>query len=212
MYRYLVLASMTNLLISCVIGLPSEVAEMPRKSPLDIVVEAKEGFGFNFVQRGLIKALNPKPIVDTITEEEKYGNTGENPLRRKVVKGVEGISNLVNSAFRSQTYKEDIDIEIFNEIKHLKSIHKTNLGDKSLQPLHLLKALRKTLLDKTAKYKIIESQKVRALWCNGSTFTRQVRDPGLSPGGVPEQALSQGSRKLTEILDNIGGRIVGLQK
>ncbi|XP_046673381.1 uncharacterized protein LOC124362707 [Homalodisca vitripennis] len=129
MYRYLVLASMTNLLISCVIGLPSEVAEMPRKSPLDIVVEAKEGFGFNFVQRGLIKALNPKPIVDTITEEEKYGNTGENPLGRKVVKGVEGISNLVNSAFR-----------------------------------------------------------------------------------VPEQALSQGSRKLTEILDNIGGRIVGLQK
>ncbi|KAG8325898.1 hypothetical protein J6590_055797 [Homalodisca vitripennis] len=31
---------------------------MPRKSPLDIIVEAKEGFGFNFVQRGLIKALN----------------------------------------------------------------------------------------------------------------------------------------------------------
>lgn len=27
------------------------------------------------------------------------------------------------------TYKEDIDIDIFNEIKHLKSTHKTNLGE-----------------------------------------------------------------------------------
>ncbi|KAG8293751.1 hypothetical protein J6590_010737 [Homalodisca vitripennis] len=34
------------------------------------------------------------------------------------------------------------------------------------------------------KYKIIESEKVSALWCNGSTFTRQVRDPGLTPGGA----------------------------
>ncbi|KAG8334803.1 hypothetical protein J6590_082480 [Homalodisca vitripennis] len=36
----------------------------------------------------------------------------------------------------------------------------------------------------TAKYKIIESEKVSALWCNGSTFTRQVRDPGSTPGGA----------------------------
>lgn len=43
-----------------------------------------------------------------------------------------------------QTYKEDIDI--LNEIKHLKSIHKTNLGDKSLQSLYLLNTLRKTKL------------------------------------------------------------------
>ncbi|KAG8286256.1 hypothetical protein J6590_063930 [Homalodisca vitripennis] len=35
----------------------------------------------------------------------------------------------------------------------------------------------------TAKYKIIESEKVSALWSNGSTFTRQVRDPGSTPGG-----------------------------
>ncbi|KAG8273356.1 hypothetical protein J6590_023868 [Homalodisca vitripennis] len=34
----------------------------------------------------------------------------------------------------------------------------------------------------TATYKIIESEKVSALWCNGSTFTRQVRDPGSTPG------------------------------
>ncbi|KAG8287460.1 hypothetical protein J6590_037719 [Homalodisca vitripennis] len=36
----------------------------------------------------------------------------------------------------------------------------------------------------TAKYKIIESEKVSALWCNGSTFTWQVRDPGSTPGGA----------------------------
>lgn len=46
-----------------------------------------------------------------------------------------------------QTYKEDIDTDIFNEIKHLKSIHKTNLGETSLQPLQLLNALRKIKLD-----------------------------------------------------------------
>ncbi|KAG8245729.1 hypothetical protein J6590_100339 [Homalodisca vitripennis] len=36
----------------------------------------------------------------------------------------------------------------------------------------------------TAKYKIIQSEKVSALCCNGSTFTRQVRDPGSTPGGA----------------------------
>uniref|UniRef100_A0A1B6KN87 Uncharacterized protein n=1 Tax=Graphocephala atropunctata TaxID=36148 RepID=A0A1B6KN87_9HEMI len=129
MYRYLVFASVTHLLVSYVSGRPAEMAEMPQKSPVDVIVEAKDGFTFNFVQRGLIKALNPKPIIDTITEEEKYGNTGDHPLGRKVVKGVEGVSNLLNSILR-----------------------------------------------------------------------------------VPEAAVSRGSSKLTEFLDNIGGRIVGLQK
>lgn len=44
--------------------------------------------------------LQPKPILDTITEEEKYGNRMEHNIGKKVVKAVEGVSNLVNSAFR----------------------------------------------------------------------------------------------------------------
>ncbi|KAG8244762.1 hypothetical protein J6590_015300 [Homalodisca vitripennis] len=39
-------------------------------------------------------------------------------------------------------------------------------------------------MENTAKYKIIESEKVSALWCNGTTFTRQVRDSGSTPGGA----------------------------
>lgn len=39
------------------------------------------------------------PIVDTIIEEEKYGNTGDKfeSAGRALVNGAEGISNLVNS-------------------------------------------------------------------------------------------------------------------
>lgn len=46
-----------------------------------------------------------------------------------------------------QTYKEDIEMEILNEFKHLKSIHRTNLGEQTLQPLSLINALRKNKLD-----------------------------------------------------------------
>ncbi|KAG8244026.1 hypothetical protein J6590_031027 [Homalodisca vitripennis] len=41
----------------------------------------------------------------------------------------------------------------------------------------------------TAKYKIIESEKASALWFNGSTFTRQVRDPGSTPGGARQRKV-----------------------
>lgn len=43
---------------------------------------------------------NPKPIVDTIQEHEKYGNDGEKfrSVGVAIVGGVEGISNLINAA------------------------------------------------------------------------------------------------------------------
>ncbi|XP_026762298.1 uncharacterized protein LOC113521061 [Galleria mellonella] len=43
--------------------------------------------------------LQPKPLVDTIEEEEKYGNTGDKfyGTGRAIVKGAEGVSNFVNS-------------------------------------------------------------------------------------------------------------------
>ncbi|KAG8278606.1 hypothetical protein J6590_016868 [Homalodisca vitripennis] len=41
----------------------------------------------------------------------------------------------------------------------------------------------------TAKYQIIESEKVSALWGNGSTFILQVRDPGSTPGGASSLTL-----------------------
>ncbi|XP_054269930.1 uncharacterized protein LOC128991175 [Macrosteles quadrilineatus] len=129
MYLYLTTALIALHLIGRGASHPSERAEMPQKSPVDVIVETKEGFGFNLIQRRLIDALHPKPILDTITEEEKYGNRMEHNIGKKVVKAVEGVSNLVNSAFR-----------------------------------------------------------------------------------VPEEIAKRGSTKLTEVLDNIGGKIVGLQK
>lgn len=44
--------------------------------------------------------FQPKPIVDTISESEKYGNTGDKfyTAGKSIVGGAEGISNFVNSA------------------------------------------------------------------------------------------------------------------
>lgn len=43
--------------------------------------------------------FQPKPVVDTIKEEEKYGNHGDKfyNVGRAVVSGAEGVSNFVNS-------------------------------------------------------------------------------------------------------------------
>jgi hypothetical protein len=43
--------------------------------------------------------LKPQPIVDSIKEEDKYGNSGDKfgTVGRALVNGVEGISNFVNS-------------------------------------------------------------------------------------------------------------------
>lgn len=50
-----------------------------------------------------LNLFQPKPVVDTIAREEKHGVPVEYPLGRKVVKGVEGVSNVVNSAFEVST-------------------------------------------------------------------------------------------------------------
>uniref|UniRef100_A0A1B0DJS6 Uncharacterized protein n=1 Tax=Phlebotomus papatasi TaxID=29031 RepID=A0A1B0DJS6_PHLPP len=44
---------------------------------------------------------NAQPIVDSIREEDKYGNTGDKfyPVGRKVVDGFESFSNIINKFF-----------------------------------------------------------------------------------------------------------------
>ncbi len=48
----------------------------------------------------MISRLQPVPIVDTIREEEKYGNSGDkfNTFGRGVVTGVETLGKLINKA------------------------------------------------------------------------------------------------------------------
>ncbi|GAB0100882.1 uncharacterized protein DMENIID0001_169800 [Sergentomyia squamirostris] len=45
--------------------------------------------------------MNAQPIVDSINEEDKYGNSGDKfyPVGRKVVDGFESFSNLINKFF-----------------------------------------------------------------------------------------------------------------
>ncbi|KAG8306004.1 hypothetical protein J6590_056680 [Homalodisca vitripennis] len=66
----------------------------------------------------------------------------------------------------------------------------------------------------TAKYKIIESEKVSALWCNGSTFTRQVRDPGSTPGGAKGgfESTASRARRRVDLPPNWGEIPVTTQK
>ncbi|XP_049779812.1 uncharacterized protein LOC126176692 [Schistocerca cancellata] len=54
---------------------------------------------FSAVQSFLINVLKPQPIVDTITEEEKYGNDGEKFARvgRTLVGGAETLTNFFAS-------------------------------------------------------------------------------------------------------------------
>lgn len=42
--------------------------------------------------------FQPKPIVDTIQEHEKYGNNGDKfyPIGRAIVNGYEGFANILN--------------------------------------------------------------------------------------------------------------------
>lgn len=46
-----------------------------------------------------------------------------------------------------ETYPDDITNDIIDELKFLKSIHQSNLGQEPLKPLHLLNRLRKLKLD-----------------------------------------------------------------
>ncbi|VVC86254.1 uncharacterized protein LOC126979091 [Leptidea sinapis] len=72
---------------------------------VESAVMETEGFGSKKlsikenIQHAAAGFLQPKPIVDTIKEEEKYGNNGDKfyKVGKAVVGGAEGISNFVNA-------------------------------------------------------------------------------------------------------------------
>ncbi|XP_004929927.1 uncharacterized protein LOC101736369 [Bombyx mori] len=76
-----------------------------RTSTLESAVPETEGFGSKTlsvkenIQNVVAGIFQPKPIVDTISESEKYGNTGDKfySAGKVIVGGAEGVSNVVNS-------------------------------------------------------------------------------------------------------------------
>ncbi|KAL0852220.1 hypothetical protein ABMA28_000438 [Loxostege sticticalis] len=67
--------------------------------------------------------FQPKPVVDTIKEEEKYGNHGDKfyNVGRAVVSGAEGVSNFVNSVL-------EVPGSIIKKIARATSEKLNNLG------------------------------------------------------------------------------------
>lgn len=53
----------------------------------------------NLISTLLDNVLKPKPIVDNVKEEDKYGNSGDKfiVVGRAVVNGFEGLSNIINA-------------------------------------------------------------------------------------------------------------------
>ncbi|CAK1554119.1 unnamed protein product [Leptosia nina] len=90
-----------------------------------------EGFGSKAlttkenVQHVAAGFLQPKPIVDTIREEEKYGNDGDKfySAGRAIVGGAEGFANFINSLL-------GVPGTIFNSITRAASEKLNNLGGK----------------------------------------------------------------------------------
>ncbi|KAJ9586269.1 hypothetical protein L9F63_020089 [Diploptera punctata] len=78
-----------------------------------------------YLQKLLIDALHPKPIVDTIREEEKYGNDGGQlaVVGRGIVAGVENITNFISSAF-------DIPFETLKGLSRKATETLNNIGGK----------------------------------------------------------------------------------
>ncbi|KYB25233.1 uncharacterized protein LOC103314730 [Tribolium castaneum] len=66
---------------------------------------SKKDSAYGQLQQFVASFYNPKPIVDTIQEHEKYGNDGEKfrKVGVAIVGGVEGISNLINAAIEIPT-------------------------------------------------------------------------------------------------------------
>ncbi|XP_034240443.1 uncharacterized protein LOC117644882 [Thrips palmi] len=83
---------------------------------------AKKG---NAVQGILLNILQPKPIVDTIREEDKYGNTGDRHqfIGRGVVAGFEGISRILNKVL-------DFPFETVKKVSRSATEALNNLGSK----------------------------------------------------------------------------------
>ncbi|XP_066252345.1 uncharacterized protein [Euwallacea similis] len=76
-------------------GRKSPILESPAKESLPIQADIK----YAKLQQFVADVLNPKPIVDTIEEYEKYGNDAGNrrAVSTKVVNAFEGFSNVLNA-------------------------------------------------------------------------------------------------------------------
>ncbi|KAF5289924.1 hypothetical protein FQA39_LY14933 [Lamprigera yunnana] len=66
---------------------------------------------YEYAQKILGNIIQPKPLVDTISEKEKYGNNGDQfrPLGNAIVNGYEGFSNFLNAAI-------DLPVETMKQI------------------------------------------------------------------------------------------------
>ncbi|CAB3225245.1 unnamed protein product [Arctia plantaginis] len=77
------------------------------------------------IQEAYAGIFQPKPIVDTIRESEKYGNTGDKfyTAGRAIVGGAEGFANFVNSVL-------EIPGKVFKSITRSATEKLNNLGGK----------------------------------------------------------------------------------
>ncbi|XP_015181419.1 PREDICTED: uncharacterized protein LOC107069021 [Polistes dominula] len=71
----------------------------------------------------LINWLKPKPLVDQIKEEDKYGNTGEKmaTIGRALVNGFESFSNFLNSALinTKNTFSKTVGNNVIDSLNQL---------------------------------------------------------------------------------------------
>ncbi|XP_047040468.1 uncharacterized protein LOC124644873 [Helicoverpa zea] len=98
---------------------------------LESAVEETEGYGSKKLSvkenlQGIVAGIfQPEPIVDTISEEEKYGNSGDKfySTGKALVGGAEGLSNFVNSIL-------EVPGTIFKQIARAATEKLNNLGGK----------------------------------------------------------------------------------
>ncbi|KPI91933.1 hypothetical protein RR46_08359 [Papilio xuthus] len=77
------------------------------------------------VQNVAAGIFQPKPIVDTIQEEEKYGNNGDKfySAGRAIVSGAENVSNFVNTVL-------EVPVKLFRDVTRKATEKLNNLGGK----------------------------------------------------------------------------------
>ncbi|KAF9804805.1 hypothetical protein SFRURICE_007708, partial [Spodoptera frugiperda] len=100
-------------------------------STLETAIQETEGFGSKKlsikenIQGAVAGIFQPQPIVDTIREEEKYGNSGDKfySAGKAIVGGAEGLSNFVNSVL-------EVPSTVFKQIARVATEQLNNLGGK----------------------------------------------------------------------------------
>ncbi|XP_014369921.2 uncharacterized protein LOC106719944 [Papilio machaon] len=77
------------------------------------------------VQNVAAGIFQPKPIVDTIKEEEKYGNNGDKfySAGRAIVSGAENVSNFVNTVL-------EVPVKVFRDLTRKATEKLNNFGGK----------------------------------------------------------------------------------